>query len=113
MFLLVVVLNHEEKLNEVLNKFLEIGIKGATVVESTGMGQSILDCEVPLIGGLRRAISKQCRPNNVTIFSVVKDRGKIEEAVNLVEGSTGQLDNPGVGIAFALPLEYAKGIVTE
>ena len=52
MKLLILILNKVEKLEEVLEGFLEIGITGATVIESSGMGH-ILSEEVPIFVGLR------------------------------------------------------------
>ncbi len=40
MKLLILILNKVEKLEEVLEGFLEIGITGATVIESSGMGHT-------------------------------------------------------------------------
>lgn len=111
MFLLVTVLNYEEKLNQVLEGFLDIGIKGATVLESTGMGQSILDCEIPVVSGLRKLLFTKTRAHNVTIFSVVSSEEKVQEAIKTVENVVGELGNPGTGIVFAFPLEVVKGVM--
>ncbi len=109
MYLMVVVINHKEQLNPVLEKFVEIGIKGATILDSTGMGRTILDCEAPLVGGLRKLLLGQCRSHNTTIFSVIETKEKIEEAIEAVESITGDLNKTGIGIAFAVPLEFVKG----
>jgi hypothetical protein len=39
MNVLVVVLNHEEHVRILLERFPEIDVRGATVISSTGMGQ--------------------------------------------------------------------------
>lgn len=41
-----IVLNREEYLGEVLKAFVDLGISGATVVESSGMGR-LLNSPVP------------------------------------------------------------------
>ena len=50
--LMVVVLNKEEYLDEVLSGFVEIGIGGATILDSTGMGR-ILTQDIPIFAGLQ------------------------------------------------------------
>lgn len=51
MKLLVLFLNKVEKLEEVLEGYVEVGVSGATVVDSVGMGH-ILSEEVPIFAGL-------------------------------------------------------------
>ncbi|NIT87525.1 MAG: hypothetical protein GWN82_11915, partial [Gemmatimonadetes bacterium] len=43
MRLLVAVINDPEKLDEILSGFLEMGITGATVLSSEGMGRVLSD----------------------------------------------------------------------
>ena len=47
MQLLVAVINHEECVEEIVAGFVEIGITGATIVESRGMGR-VLSRDVPI-----------------------------------------------------------------
>lgn len=109
MYLMVIIINKEETVNEILEAFLKIGITGATVFDSKGMGQTFLSCDSPVVGGLRKLIYNQCRPGNNTILSVVESLDKYEVAVNEVEKITGSFDNPGTGIAFVFPLARVKG----
>ena len=50
MKLVITFLNHPEDLDDVLAGFLEIGVTGATVIDSVGMGQ-ILSHDVPIFAG--------------------------------------------------------------
>ena len=52
MTLLVFILNNPEVLEEVLEGYLEVGITGATVIDSLGMGH-ILATEVPIFAGFQ------------------------------------------------------------
>lgn len=110
MYLLFLVLNKTECLNRILESFLKIGIKGATVVDSIGMGQAFRECESPVIGGLRSLVFNQCRPSNKTIFSVVESKEKVELAIGEIEKIIGPLGKPGTGILFAFPLDIVKGL---
>ena len=110
MYLMVLVLNESELLDETLEKLYEIGITGATVINSQGMGRTI--CEnVPLFGGLS-SMFKECRPANNTIFSVIDDEKKINQVLEIVETVTGDLQTAGKGIFFTIPLHQVKGIIS-
>ncbi len=113
MYLFVLVLNKKELLNKVMETFLEVGIKQATILDSKGMGETIMECEIPLVGGLRQLIYNQCRSDNHTIFSVVDSLKKVDDATNAIEKICGNLSEPGTGIAFALSLDFVKGLATQ
>jgi nitrogen regulatory protein P-II 1 len=104
---MILVLNREELLQEVLSGFLEIGITGATIVDSMGMGR-ILAHDIPIFAGLRGMLAGG-RPHNKTIFSVLPDRETYDKAAELIEDICGILSNPGNGILFAIPLADVRG----
>ena len=109
MYLTVVVLNKEQDLSAVLEKFNEIGIIGATILESKGMGRKHIESEDVVFGGLRKLLFDQARVHNKTIFLVVNSREEAESIINHIENTIGTFDEPGTGIAFALPLSVTKG----
>jgi nitrogen regulatory protein PII len=110
MQLLVAVINHEEKLDDVLAGFVELGITGATIVSSEGMGH-VLSHDVPIFAGLR-SLTARTRPSNQTVFSVIAD-DKLDAAIALIQEVCGTLDAPGVGIVFALPVSRVVGLSPE
>ncbi len=110
MQLLVAVINHEEKLDDVLAGFVELGITGATIVSSEGMGH-VLSHDVPIFAGLR-SLTARARPTNQTVFSVVAD-DKVDAAIALIQEVCGSLDAPGVGIVFAVPVSRVVGLSPE
>ena len=97
MKLLILILNKVEKLEEVLEGFLEIGITGATVIDSVGMGH-VLSEEVPIFAGLRFMFAGT-KPHNKTIFSAIKDE-KEQPAIKILQKILGDLNQPGTGIVF-------------
>jgi nitrogen regulatory protein P-II 1 len=111
MTLLVFILNDPEKLEEVLEGYLEIGITGATVLDSLGMGH-ILETEVPIFAGFQSLFSSASAYNK-TILSVVDDREKIKEALDMIEEVCGSLSEPGVGIAFTVSIGQVRGLMPE
>ena len=110
MKLLVIILNRPEKLEEILEGFIEIGITGATIIDSVGMGH-IISQEVPIFAGLRH-IFVGAKPYNKTIFSVVKEE-KIELAIEVLEKILGNLNEKGKGIVFVIPIEKVIGFTSE
>ena len=106
--LMIFVLNREELLEEVLSGFLEIGIGGATILDSMGMGR-VLSQEIPIFAGLQGMLSGG-RPHNKTILSVLPDHETFERASEIIEDICGSLNKPGAGILMALPLEKVRGL---
>ena len=111
MKLFVYILNQQEKIDEVLAGFIEIGITGATIIDSVGMGR-ILAKDVPIFAGFQSLLSGS-RPYNKTILSVVDDDRKIESALKLIEEICGSFGEPGAGIAFTLSLDQVHGLKPE
>jgi nitrogen regulatory protein P-II 1 len=111
MKLLVFVLNNEEFLEEVLEAYIEAGVTGATILDSEGMGR-FLTYEVPLFAGFKKFM-KGNKPYNKTIISVVRNQDTIDRLKKLVDDIVGDLDNPGTGIMFTLPVDWASGLVPE
>lgn len=110
MHLLVAVVNEPEKLDEILSGFLELGITGATVINSEGMGR-VLSHDIPIFAGLQTLISRS-RPQNRTILSVVEDE-KVGLALTLLQEVCGDLSDPATGIAFTLPVDRVVGLAPE
>ncbi len=81
MRLLVAVIHDPEKLDEILSGFIELGITGATLVNSEGMG-SVLSHDIPIFAGLQTLISSS-RPQNRLLLSVIPV-DKVKPAVDLL-----------------------------
>jgi nitrogen regulatory protein PII len=105
--LLVAVIQDPAKLDQVLAGFLELGITGATVLHSEGMGR-ILSEDIPIFAGLQSLVGTT-RPQNRLVLSVVAET-KVDAAVGLLQEVCGSLDSPGTGIAFTLPVDRVFGL---
>ncbi len=106
MKLVVIVLNKPECLEDVLTAFLEIGIKGATVINSVGMGR-ILSHDVPIFAGLRSAFPGSS-PGNRTVLVLAEDT-QVGWILEVVEDVCGDFREAGSGTAFVLAVESALG----
>ena len=110
MQLLVAVVNHEENVDDVLAGFVELGITGATILESRGMGR-VLSREAPIFAGVR-SLASQSRAENRTLLCVVED-DKADAAIAMVQEVCGDLSRPGAGIVFTVPIGRVVGLSPE
>lgn len=111
MQLLVAIINQEEKLDQVLAGFLELGITGATVVRSEGMGR-MLSQDIPIFAGLQSMLS-QARPQNQMVFSVIRDDDVVDGAIALMQRICGDLTDPATGIVFTVPVNNVVGLAPQ
>ncbi len=111
MKLLVFVLNKEEFLEDVLEAYVEAGVAGATLLDSEGMGR-FLAYEVPLFASFKEFM-KGNKPYNKTIISVIKNDSVVSRVKELVDRVVGGIENPGTGIMFTVPVDWAAGLVPE
>lgn len=107
MQLLVAVINHAELVDGVLAGFKELGIPGATVLESRGMARLLTrDVPVPTATSPPR---NGTRTENRTVFCVVEETD-VDGAIRMIESIIGTLETPGAGIAFTLPIDRVVGV---
>jgi nitrogen regulatory protein PII len=111
MYLLVNVLEQPEHLVAILEGFAKMGIKGSTVMNSTGMGRVLMKAgtEGPAMEEINRMIANG-ETSNKTIFTVVKEKETLDEAIRVVKSFCGDLSEPGKGILFAIPLALVDGL---
>ena len=109
MQLLVIVLNRIDYLEELLVAFAKNGVKGATVLDSTGMAQAIsASNEKRFLGSLRMLLDNE-RQENKTIFTVLED-DKVEDVKQVVHSVLGSFEAPNTGIMFTVPLSFVEGL---
>jgi nitrogen regulatory protein P-II 1 len=109
--LLVAIINQEEKLDEILSGLVELGITGATILNSEGMGR-VLSHDIPIFAGLETLASRS-RPQNQTLLSVIREEEKVESAIALLQEIFGNLDDPATGIVFTVPINRVVGLAPE
>ena len=114
MYLLVNVLEQPEHLVAILEGFAKMGIKGSTVMNSTGMGRVLMKAgtDGPAMEKISRMIANG-ESSNKTIFTVVKEKELLDKAIGIVKSLCGDLCEPGKGILFAIPLAHVDGLPWE
>lgn len=108
MYVLFFVLDKTERLDDVLETFLECGIRGATIMNSTGMAR-ILSSSVPLFASLR-SLFEDDRKFNYTIFAVLEDETKVDRLAERIQDIIGDLNEPGTGMMFTVPVGRVIGL---
>ena len=112
MFLILFVLHDNDNLDRILLAWEETGVKGITIIPSTGLGRirtSALREDLPLIPRLEDLL---CHTENLnrTIFTIVEDEEIIDKIVSVTEQIVGDLYEPDTGILAVLPLTRVYGI---
>ncbi len=103
MNLLVVIINEEELLDELITGWLDLGVTGATVIESTDSLQFISH-HVPIFAGFRALTSGGMR-HNKTIFTVIETPHILDEAVAFLEALCCKAGAPHQGVYFVMSLD--------
>lgn len=110
MYMLIMVLDDSARLNEVLEAWVEAGVKGVTVFESTGINRLLLRTEArPMFAGFTQIFGSG-RVGHNTLFAVIDDLELAEAAVAATESVLGDLNQPHTGIIFAVPVVKTWGI---
>lgn len=104
MHLLIAVIENEDLLDELITGWLDLGIPGATVIESTGALQ-LISRHVPIFAGLRSLTSGGGRHNN-TIFAAVEDEPLLAAAISFMEELCRKTGKPSRGIYAVAPLSH-------
>ena len=106
MYALFIVLNETDYLDEILARFVDIGVRGATILDSQGMASASVHNQnknVPLFGSLKTFLDG-ARPYNKTIFTVLENEELVERTVQAVKDVLGDLSRPGAGFMFSVPI---------
>lgn len=105
MYALFLVLNDTDYLDEILARFVDVGVQGATILDSQGMASALVSSrgrDYPLFGSLK-ALLEGARPYNKTIFTVLDSEELVERTVEAVRDVLGDADHPSVGFMFSYP----------
>lgn len=112
MNVLFIVLNQVEYLDDILDGFVDIGVRGATIFDSQGMGSALSNNERgnEHFFGMLRNLLDESRPYNKTIFTVIEDEEVLQNAIKTVKNIVGDIHKPGVGMMFTLPVGNIYGM---
>ena len=112
MLQLWLVLDNPALLNDVLEAWSEVGVRGITILESTGVHRVRSKAsrqDAPFMLGFSRLLRTD-QVGHYTLFAVVPKMGIVEQVVAATERIVGDLSQPNTGVLFATPLVAAWGL---
>jgi hypothetical protein len=102
MYLLIAVINDEEILDELVTAWLDIGITGATVAETTDLVQ-LISRHIPIFAGFR-SLTTGGIPHNKTLFTAIEERHILDQAVDFLKSLYARTKKSRRGAYFTVPL---------
>jgi nitrogen regulatory protein PII len=106
MFALFIVLNDTDYLDEVLSRFVSIGVGGATIIDSQGMARAIVHNNfesIPLFGSLKSMLTDS-HPYSKTIFTVLSSQELVDKTVAEVQHTLSDIKRKDIGFMFTIPV---------
>jgi len=110
MKLVVIVLNKTECLEDLLEEFSHRKIQGATIINSKGMMQELMDYnseDVPIIGSIRKYLNPDHKQNYTIFMAAYKEA--VPDIIDAVNKVTGGIDKGDTGILFTLTIDQLLG----
>ncbi len=107
MYLLMAIIDDPNKVPYILEGFLQMGIKGATIVDSIGMAHMMAE-KVPIFS--RFAALGVSERYNRTIFVLIDNEEEVDGAIEVIEHVVGVLTQPETGLVWIIPVERCVGL---
>ena len=110
--LIVFVLDDIKHCPDVLRSWHEAGVRGITILESSGLArqQQIFERDdIPLMPSLRDMLAGRERHHR-TLLAVVDQEEVIEEVIKITQEIVGDLTEPDTGILFVTPVSRVVGL---
>lgn len=113
MFMIVFILHDPDKLERILNAWEETGVKGITILPSTGLARlrnhSILREDMPLIPSLEDMFNPVENLNR-TLITIIQDEQMLDRVIDATQKVIGDLNEPNTGILSVIPLFRVYGL---
>ena len=108
MKLVVYVMNQIEYLEAFLQELNVKEIKGATILNSTGMARKLIESDdMGLIGSFKNLFDNPREESRVILMAVPDE--KVSVIYQIIDDTCGGLNKPNTGIVFTLSIESIKG----
>ena len=104
MYLLFAVIENEDLLDDLITGWMDLGVSGATVIETTGALQ-LISQHIPIFAGLRSLTSGGGR-HNKCIFTVIQTDALLNSAVAFLENLCKKTEKPHQGVYFVTPVSH-------
>lgn len=112
MHIIFFVLDDPRKLDSILEAWQNVGVRGVTIIESTGVRRRTSQKErIPMrFASFIPELMVGGEEGNLTLITIVRDERKIEKCIQATETIVGDLNDPNTGILTAWPLSHIKGL---
>ncbi|HRK88392.1 MAG TPA: hypothetical protein PK152_04605 [Anaerolineales bacterium] len=114
MYLLTFVLHNPDLLEEVLEAWEKVGVKGVTILPGTGLGRMsqsrFMRDDLPLMPSLEDFYEEHPQMMSRTMFTALKDDSLIDRILEVTQSLVGDLSQPETGILFVTPIVRAHGL---
>jgi nitrogen regulatory protein PII len=107
MYMVMLVLDDIKHLDKVLDAWVQLGVPGSTIIESSGLFRR-QSASIPM--RYRYGEDLSLEKDNITLLSIVQKEENIQKCLDAVEQIVGDLNNPNTGVFCAWPLYVTKGI---
>lgn len=110
MYMLLMVLDDATRLDDVLEAWIQAGVRGVTILESTGLQRIMRRKEAgSMFMGFSRLVQDTTVGHN-TLFALIDSLQVAEAAVAATEAVLGDLRQPNTGIVFVVPVVRSWGL---
>ena len=110
MYLLIMVLDDATHLGAVLEAWVNAGVPGVTVLESTGVNRLLERSEARSVFMGFGQMFAGARVGHNTLLAIIESLEIAESAVAATEAILGDLSQPHTGIIFAVPVAKTWGV---
>jgi len=107
MYMIMFVLDNPDLLDQVLDAWESAGIRGATIVESTGI-QRLRKQSIPMRYLFQSSGSVE--EGHLTLFVIVDSETMVQACLEASEKIVTDLDGPNTGVFAAWPLTVVRGV---
>lgn len=110
--LVVLIVNDPEDCPALLDAWEACGVKGITILNSSGLGRirrAGLRDDIPLMPSLEDLLQSEEIYHRL-MMSVVEDQEMVDRLVKATHAITGNLDRPHSGFLFVMPVSQVYGL---
>lgn len=107
-----VVLNKIEYLDDLLAHLKKVGVRGGTLLDSSGMIKHLEESDDGYLLGSLRFFLEDPRPSSKTLFFII-DNDQVDIVRKTIDEVIGGIENHDTGIVFGIPLSFADGIMAK
>lgn len=108
MELLVTILDESEHIEDIMLEFSKLGINGSTIIDCQGMANVLSECEDFSLFSSLKLLMNDGRAEKKTILTVLNS-SMVDSAISAIKKFV-DIDAPGSGIIFTLPVGRVVGI---